>query len=230
MIANFKQWDSFWNNFNNGDEALFQDASLPRDTFWFKIKNWIQTQQQDLRTSSSWIVEYFSVCWWKEITWVAQNQMNYWTSVNIPLYTNVKWKFSASQTYPYTMEQEEGLCNTEKMGSLGWWVRNWRVYIPADWIYFIQYICEFLWQISVTTPDATQAPKLHVQLWYFDTKWNKVWALDNADAWWIINPDSVSWITLQLLKWGESIWIDAIHWRNWIKSFCRWILKIQKLS
>jgi hypothetical protein len=30
----------FWNDFNNGDEALFQDANRPRDNDKFKIKPW----------------------------------------------------------------------------------------------------------------------------------------------------------------------------------------------
>ena len=229
-MINFKQGDSYWNNFNNWDEAKLSDSTRPRDEFWFKIQPWVQSSKWNLRSSNKWLVEYFSVCWWIEITWIAQASMNYSTSVTIPLYTDCSWKFTASQNYPYTMDQEESMCNTEKIGSLGWGVKNWRVYIPADWIYFIQYQCEFLWQSSVTTPDTSASPKLHLQLTYFDTKWNKVWPLDNTDVWWIVNPDSLSWVSLQALKWWESIWIDAIHWRNWIKSFCRWILKVQKLS
>ena len=44
-----------WNNFNNWDEALFQDANRPRDNDMFKIQAWINARKQDLRTANSWI-------------------------------------------------------------------------------------------------------------------------------------------------------------------------------
>lgn len=43
----------FWNEFNNGDEALFEDAGLPRDSNMFKILPWINTRKNDLRTANS---------------------------------------------------------------------------------------------------------------------------------------------------------------------------------
>ena len=45
----------FWNDFNNGDEALFQDADRPRDNDKFKLRPWLQAQKNDLRTANSWI-------------------------------------------------------------------------------------------------------------------------------------------------------------------------------
>ena len=45
----------YWNDFNNWDEALFQDANRPRDDNKFQIRPWVNTRKQDLRTSNSWI-------------------------------------------------------------------------------------------------------------------------------------------------------------------------------
>lgn len=45
----------YWNEFNNWDEALFEDFVVPRDSNMFKIKPWIQTQKNDWRTANSWI-------------------------------------------------------------------------------------------------------------------------------------------------------------------------------
>ena len=42
----------FWNDFNNWDEALFQDASRPRDNNMFKIKPWLQSDKRDLREAN----------------------------------------------------------------------------------------------------------------------------------------------------------------------------------
>ena len=42
----------FWNDFNNWDEALFQDADRPRDSDKFKIKPWLQSDKWDFRNSN----------------------------------------------------------------------------------------------------------------------------------------------------------------------------------
>lgn len=52
-MINYKQWNSYWNNFINGDEALFQDASLQRDEFWFQIRPWINTRENKTETSAN---------------------------------------------------------------------------------------------------------------------------------------------------------------------------------
>lgn len=39
----------YWNDFNNWDEALFQDANRPRDNDKFKIKPWLQSEKWDFR-------------------------------------------------------------------------------------------------------------------------------------------------------------------------------------
>ena len=39
----------FWNDFNNWDEGLFQDANRPRDDDKFKIRPWMQSEKWDWR-------------------------------------------------------------------------------------------------------------------------------------------------------------------------------------
>ena len=39
----------YWNDFNNWDEALFQDANRPRDNDKFKLKPWLQSDKWDWR-------------------------------------------------------------------------------------------------------------------------------------------------------------------------------------
>ena len=46
----------FWNDFNNGDEWLFQDANRPRDNNKFKIKPWLQSEKIDVKQSAKNIV------------------------------------------------------------------------------------------------------------------------------------------------------------------------------
>ena len=229
-MIDFKQWDSWGNNFNNWDEAKLSDANRPRDQFWLRINPWKQMDKWDYRWSNKNLLEYFVVQWGIEITGIAQAQMNYLTSVNIPLNKDNKWRFSYTGNYYYTIEQFEEISGSETTGSIRWLVKDWRVYIPEDWNYLIQYLVEFNWQQWTTTDTATQAPKLHAQPCYFNKKWEKVWPFTNTDRWWIMNPDICEWLTLQYLKTWESISIDAIHWRNWVKAFCRGCVKLLKLS
>jgi len=42
----------FWNDFNNGDEALFQDANRPRDNDMFKIQPWLQSWKWKWRSAN----------------------------------------------------------------------------------------------------------------------------------------------------------------------------------
>jgi hypothetical protein len=45
----------FWNDFNNWDEGLFQDANRPRDDDKFQIRPWVNSRKNDLRVANSWI-------------------------------------------------------------------------------------------------------------------------------------------------------------------------------
>ena len=45
-------WKQFWNDLNNGDEALFQDANRPRDNDKFKLRPWLQSDKWKWRTTN----------------------------------------------------------------------------------------------------------------------------------------------------------------------------------
>lgn len=68
----------FWNEFNNGDEALFQDAGRPRDDDMFKIRPWYQTQKMDWKTqaTNTWATAYtvfgYSMQQWYNPDWAYE--------------------------------------------------------------------------------------------------------------------------------------------------------------
>ena len=39
----------FWNNFNNGDDAVFGDSNRPRDENGFKLRPWLQGDKWSFR-------------------------------------------------------------------------------------------------------------------------------------------------------------------------------------
>lgn len=94
----------YWNEFNNWDEALFEDAVLPRDSYKFKIKQGIQTQKNDLRTANSGIAAqgtFFGVksqAWQTNVTdpntWAflfnVANITNEWSVILWRPYVNAK--------------------------------------------------------------------------------------------------------------------------------------------
>ena len=75
----------FWNDFNNGDEALFEDAGLPRDSNKFKIQAWVQAQKlnwkkQNTNTDAT----QFHVYWFSLQQWYAPSSsassLYWWTA------------------------------------------------------------------------------------------------------------------------------------------------------
>lgn len=214
----------------NTDEALLDDKDRPRDQYWFKILPWRQMDKFKLRNANKSLVDYFSICWWKEVTGVTTANMKSSTAVKIPLLTDNKWQFTTTETYPYTKDQLEGMCKTEKIWDSSWLNKDWIVYVPDAWIYFIQYIVEFHWINGTTMPtSASQSPKLMTQLDYYKN-WKYAWQVEIDYWWWLVQPDRIVWTDLDYFDKWDAVWISALHSRNWTKAFCRWILKIQKLS
>ena len=107
----------FWNDFNNGDEALFQDANRPRDNDKFKIKPWLQSEKQDFRQSNKNIVT-------KAPELIAE------AAISAP----------SGTTYYFPPE----LIQKEKVWD-PWCVisKDWKIEIVEDGTYIIQASCEF---------------------------------------------------------------------------------------
>ena len=107
----------YWNDFNNWDEALFQDANRPRDNDKFKIKPWLQSDKRDFRTSN------------KNINTKAAE-----------LKAHAVLNVSSSTTYyrPNKMQQDEKIWDP-------WCVLNedWSIEIVEDGTYIIQALCQF---------------------------------------------------------------------------------------
>jgi len=116
----------FWNDFNNGDEALFEDAGLPRDSNKFKILPWINTRKNDYRTANSWIAAQGLFQWLKIKEWNSSayafsvaNMKNSYTPAD---FAEVNW-FVASDGTTYNADTlSKGIKSTI----------IWRPYVNAD--------------------------------------------------------------------------------------------------
>lgn len=97
----------FWNDFNNGDEWVFQDANRPRDNDKFKLRPWLQSDKWDWR-------------WTNKNTWLPVHQYM-WVAV-IPTATRSYFtRVSDSWT-----EQQIIDCCSWYNSIISWWnVQGW---------------------------------------------------------------------------------------------------------
>ena len=68
----------YWNDFNNWDEALFQDANRPRDDDKFKLRPWLQSGKWDRKWSNKNTqprLTVFSWVWTSAVTGTADGQV-----------------------------------------------------------------------------------------------------------------------------------------------------------
>lgn len=68
----------FWNDFNNWDEWVFQDANRPRDDDKFKITPWLQSEKWDRRRTNKNTqpkLAIFSWVWTSAVAWTTDWQV-----------------------------------------------------------------------------------------------------------------------------------------------------------
>ena len=107
----------YWNDFNNWDEGLFQDANRPRDDDKFKIKPWLQSEKMNFRQST------------KNIS-TRTSELIATATISILSWTEYK--------YPDKLTQKEKIWDP-------WCIINdgWDIEIVEDWTYIIQASCQF---------------------------------------------------------------------------------------
>lgn len=97
----------YWNEFNNGDEALFQDANRPRDDDKFKIQPWLQSWKWKWRSTN-------------KDTWLPVHQY-IWVTV-IPSGT---WTYFTRVSDSWTEQQIRNCCSWYE-SIISWWnVQGW---------------------------------------------------------------------------------------------------------
>lgn len=174
----------YWNEFNNWDEALFEDAGLPRDSNMFKILPWINTGKNDLRTANSWIAAQWLFQWLKL---KDGNASAYAYSV-----ANMKNSYTASDFAEVSsfVAADGTTYNPETLAKWIWSTIIWRPYVNADgdiiigksWLYAVTCQCLF---VSPTWYNANNSRqyKFYVYFivnWQMDmwTQWRWCWDID----------------------------------------------------
>ena len=240
-MIEFKQWDAYWNNFNNWDEALLSDSNRPRDEFWFRIKPWMQSDKWDYRSSLKNILNQSIVKGVKWVTWTEDWEVvnalfatfkDEWLLSDIPWLDWFKyWTNKAYATYQDVPKSDPAnhiesipvFLNARK--SEYYWDKN--VYIK-DWMWFVwkwasyilQYWADFIYPYWTSWHDTTQIKKAWVQLWWYNEKqwW---WCIMRSVMRTCSSPDTVYWLYVWYLEANTYLALLPYHtwwtwsWDNW---------------
>ena len=210
----------YWNDFNNWDEALFQDANRPRDNDKFKLRPWLQSDKWDWR-------------WTNKNTWLPVHQY-----VWIAVAPSSSWIYFTRVSDSWTKQQIEDCCSwyssiiswwnvqwwtadsllkdinghTQAIGSSSAYTKTKRVtsfgtadidtlYMANDWAYMI-------WTTVMMSPESAISTWQQFMLYTFTSMWEeevvahyngKLTALNNSE---IID----SFVMWNIGKWESYYW------------------------
>ena len=139
----------FWNDFNNGDEALFQDANRPRDNDKFKIRPWLQSDKWKQREVN------------KDITVESAQLAAVWTTENVSAAYNLPEDSTISKL-SVSVKEWNPWCVINK---------DWHIEIVEDGTYIVQAFTQFF---PSTTPSSSYNYIEKVGLLVHKT-WNYTW-------------------------------------------------------
>ena len=210
----------FWNDFNNGDEALFQDANLPRDDFKFKIQHWIQATKQDRRTANKNIsmAQALVRCIIKNPSWTytmpyfktkyASNDFDFivWYVPN--------WWSALTSSQAAALAKECAIQSWQGDPCIS--VIDGNVVIQKSWTYILEAYAEFLYPTWYNVSTSYQYIEYVALKTYVDKRWWLVAEWTNDRACMSISSRKASYVTwasagtiLNVEAWQNS-WLDSL--------------------
>lgn len=225
----------YWNEFNNGDEALFQDANRPRDDEKFKIRPWLQSdkwKQREVNKDISTEAAQLVVMWINKAWAFSSLPQDY----SIPYF---KETYSASDLSSYNWYQTAwgstwgsselnyyaNLMSQRKSGNPWCRIKDWNIEITEDGTYIIQAFAQFVFPSGYSSSNSYQYQERVVLLGRQDNEWkvqhrNQGRACGTAD---MLLTWQASWLT----KWEiYNIWAAHTYSSNVVMFET---LNIQKL-
>lgn len=178
-------WKQYWNDFNNWDEGLFQDANRPRDDDKFKIRPWMQSGKWDWRWTNKNInmAEALVRCIVKNPSWefttpyfktkYASNDFSFLVGY-IP-----KWWTAITTAQAAALAEESAIQGWQWDACIS--VSNWNVIIQKSWTYILEAHAEFVYPTAFNTNSSYQYIEYVALKTYVDDKWKVVlWSTDRA--------------------------------------------------
>lgn len=197
-------------NYINPDEALLQDKNRPRDEYWFKVRHWMNTEQQDWRTANKNID--FKQCLAKGLvslpaTWWVSDTLAYfkdsYTESDLAFVTSFIPRRPDANTHPISWWQSK-LKAQKRWDS---WVnfKNWNIEITKTGSYIIQFWCMFQFPDWYTSSDSYLYKEYVALKQYVDKEWWKPWEKEWAE---IAKTQARACSTADLVVWTHVSWAD----------------------
>ena len=235
----------FWNDFNNGDEWVFQDANRPRDNDKFKLQPWLQSWKWDWRwTNKNTDFSHVFIKGFSQVPWTSANTtlkrtplklQSKWTESeisSIPEWT--RWDLYAwqieKQNNPFVIIKEWTLTYSTWDGST-WYTTgtiNTEYYeIAESWLYYIMAYGKFAFDTSYYDSNYGYQYKEWVWIaqpinWVFtNTDRTQSRAVGNGD---LVRFMQISWYP----QWSQIIPIAAHSLTNWT-NYVEWGISLVRL-
>ena len=199
-------WKQRWNDFNNGDEALFQDANRPRDNDKFKLRPWLQSDKwkqrevnKDVTTVATQLVARgatkapafsslpadYSIPYFRESYTPSDLSFLSW-------YTTAWWTTWGSAEIAYYADSFKSIKN----GNPWCKITDWNIEIVESGTYIIQAFAQFLFPSGYSSNTSYQYREevalLGLNKWEWvrqhRNQWRACWTGDMIltwQAWWL---------------------------------------------
>ena len=208
----------FWNDFNNWDEGVFQDANRPRDYDKFKLRPWLQSDKWDFRDANKNIytdAAQLVAKWARKAGAFSQLPRDYsipylketYTASDLSFlswYTTAWWTTWGSAELEYYAK----FLGQVKRGNPWCKITNWNVEIVESGTYIIQAFAQFLFPSGYSSSTSYQYRE-EVALLGLD---NGTWVRQHR------NQGRACWTWDQILTWmawwfekGEIYNVWAAH-------------------
>lgn len=213
-------WKQYWNDFNNGDEGLFQDANRPRDDDKFKIRPWLQSDKWDWRWTNkntrlpvhqymwvavapSWSWTYFtrvSDSWTKQqiedcCSWYS-SIISWWNVQGRTAESLIKDMESHAQSYWWSAAY-----TSWKSATLFWNAEIETLYMANNWAYMI-------WATVMLSPESAFTTWQQFMLYTVTSIDNQeVVAHYNGKLTWLNNSEIIdNYVMWNLGRWACYYW------------------------
>jgi len=215
----------FWNDFNNWDEGLFQDANRPRDDDKFQIRPWVNSRKNDLRVANSWIAAQGTFYWLKvqawqsTISWNTAYMKNKYTASDISDVNSFVAIDGTTYNANYFLDQMNA-------------VILWKPYVNADgyitiwkWgVYAVTCNCLFVaptWYNVVTSYDYKFYVAMMINGWVA-SMWTQ-----SRGCWW---QDSLSVFYVGWFDAGDTVNTWFLHTYTTKEFLCQPTINLYRLS
>ena len=235
----------YWNEFNNWDEALFQDANRPRDDDMFKLRPWLQSDKWKWRdTNKDTDFSFIMIKWgtavpwtwsWKQLLWKVPKLQKKWTDSELSIFPS--WAWVSPRTL--NMEQEWDPSVIVNTGEItyqtgdGWTgfttekINTSYFEIAKTWLYYI--CCYGVFYFDINYYDSNNSYQYKEWVWFAQNDNGVFMPFDRTQARACGNGDILKFIQVSWLpKWDQILPMVAHSFTSWT-NVVLWAMSVIRL-